>query len=952
MKKKRMKIIVQIMAAVYFAGGLVSVSLAAPDTELIYLSGKGPSDAVRWDFFCSDGRNSGEWTTIPVPSNWEQHGFGNYDYGHVLPHEKHNETGTYRVRFHAPAEWKDKVVRLVFEGSMTDTSVKLNGKPVGAMNQGGYSRFHILLTDTGTFGQHAFKIGQENELEILVAKTSANASLEAAERKADYWVFGGIYRPVYLEVLPKSFINRLAIDAGADGHFRMNVFPQVHLPRDKTGGDHVDEIVARIETLDGKPVGVPMVVKLSGGGAPRVRLESRIPKARAWSPEFPDLYQVRVALKLKGETIHEKTERFGFRTLELRARDGLYLNGKKIRMRGVNRNTFRPDTGRAIDPEEAWEDARAIKKMNANTVRCHLPPTKAFMEACDELGLLFIIERTNWHRPVADTSVAREIVYNLVTRFHNHPSLVMWANGNETGYNHEVDELFSLLDLQERPVIHPWAAYDGIDTRHYVGYGDLQKRLKDNTHVLLPTEFLHGLYDGGHGAGLDDLWTVMLESPLSAGGVLWCWADAAIERADQGGKLDTDGNHSVDGIVGPYGEKEGSYYAIREIWSPVQIPLEQLPADFNGTLPVENRFFDTSLNQCAFHWRLVIYSDPFSEKAESSVHAEGKLKGPAVAPGDSAAIKLSLPSDWRSCNALELVAVAPNGMEIMHWSWFVNSLPIVAEFPSVHPKQLPGKPFDIQLGDALWSFSPKTGRLLGCSWNGADSGFSNGPELYAAAENGALKFADDWKAGVFKKDDSIVIASESGKGSRFSWTLAPGGKVSLDYAFAEIEQELTYCAVGFDLPEEVVASKRWLGDGPFRIWANRLKGPRYGLWESAYNDGITGVNWIYPEFKGIFGNVEWMRADLKAGAKILMETEPGTAVGILRPKNADGEKGGKGASGPKKACWDYPDAGGLFLFHKVPAVGTKFKDAAALGPQSRPEQIPGPIKGSISFLVR
>ncbi|MFC1760686.1 glycoside hydrolase family 2 TIM barrel-domain containing protein, partial [Planctomycetota bacterium] len=68
------------------------------------------------------------------------------------------------------------------------------------------------------------------------------------------------------------------------------------------------------------------------------------------------------------------------------AMDGFYLNGKKIRIRGVNRNMFRPDTGRAIDPEEAWEDARVIKAMNANTVRCHLPPTTTFMEACDALG--------------------------------------------------------------------------------------------------------------------------------------------------------------------------------------------------------------------------------------------------------------------------------------------------------------------------------------------------------------------------------------------------------------------------------------------------------------------------------------------------------------------------------------------------------------------------------------
>jgi hypothetical protein len=908
--------------------------------ERIYLSGKGPADAVEWEFKCSEGRKSGQWTTIPVPSNWEQHGFGNYDYGHVAPHEKHDEVGTYRVRFNAPKEWKDNVVRLVFEGSMTDTSVKLNGKPVGTMNQGGYNQFHILLTDTGKYGQHAFKVGQENELEIRVSKISANTSLEWAERKADYWVFGGIYRPVYLEVLPKAFINRIAIDAEADGQFKMDVFPQVHLSREGSGRDRVDEVVAQIETLDGKSVGVPMVGKLSGGGAPRVRLESRVPNVNTWSPEFPDLYRVRVSLKLKGKTLHEKTERFGFRTLELRPKDGLYLNGQKIRMRGVNRNGFRPDTARALDTEEAWEDARAIKEMNANTVRCHLPPSKAFLEACDELGLLFIIERTNWQRPVADTAVARQIVYDQVTRFHNHPSLVMWANGNESGFNHEVDELFALLDLQERPVIHPWAVFDGIDTRHYLIYGDLQKRLKEKPNVLLPTELLHGLYDGGHGAGLDDYWNVMRKSDLSAGGVLWCWADAAIERTDMNGKLDTDGNHSADGIVGPYGEKEGSYFAIREIWSPIQIPVEQLPENFDGTLSVENRFYETSLNQCVFAWRLRNYGSV--EKALG-----GKLKGPAIAPGKTGELKLPLPKGWKSAGGLELVALAPDGTEIMHWAWPLNRFSLLSEMDAA-PQQVPGKPFRIQLGETLWSFSPDTGHLLSCTRDGQSIGFGKGPELYAATEKGKLNFSNHWKTKIRKQGDAIVIESSNEQGSAFKWTLASGGVVQLDYEFPSIGKELTYCAVGFDLNEEEVISKLWAGDGPFRIWGNRRKGPQFGLWDNEYNNGITGVNFIYPEFKGVFGKVDSMNIRLKSDVQLLLEPSSPADIGILRPENATGDK----LTGPKKAKWAYPENGGLFLFHKVPAIGTKFKDASALGPQSRPRKINGPIKGTVRFQVQ
>ena len=116
---------------VLLLSGLLLLSSSAQATETVrqYLSGMGSSDAVPWEFFCTKGRQSGEWTTIPVPSNWEQHGFGNYNYGHDT--DKYDEQGLYRYRFQAPLEWNDRVVRIVFEGSMTDTEVKINGKPAG-----------------------------------------------------------------------------------------------------------------------------------------------------------------------------------------------------------------------------------------------------------------------------------------------------------------------------------------------------------------------------------------------------------------------------------------------------------------------------------------------------------------------------------------------------------------------------------------------------------------------------------------------------------------------------------------------------------------------------------------------------------------------------------------------------------------------------------------------------
>lgn len=929
-----------------FVALAVVSAFGAPEAERIYLSGKGPSDAVEWEFFCSEGRRSGEWTTLAVPSNWEQQGFGNYNYGHDPVDEKHDETGTYRTTFRVPREWKDQHVRLVFEGAMTETSIQINGKPVGAPNQGGYTEFRYILDETNV------KYGAENTLEVLVKKKPDNISLDQAERKADYWVFGGIYRPVYIEVQPKDFVNRTAIDATADGIFRMDVFPQVQRVTAFRGPleTHVDQVVAQIQTREGRNVGQPMSAAIYGATG-RVRLKTKIKKPALWSPESPTLYQVKITLLHKGEALSEKVEVFGFRTFERRVEDGLYLNGHKIRIKGVNRNVFDAKYGRAVDEEKVWDEARAIKAMNVNLVRSHMPPTTAFMQACDELGLLVITELCNWHDPCTDTPIARNIAYELVTKYQNHPSVILWANGNENGFNLEIDELYHLYDLQDRPVIHPWAYFEGIDAKHYPDYEKLTERLS-GPQLYLPTEFLHGLYDGGHGAGLEDYWSLITSSPTGLGGVLWCWADAAIERTDHDGKLDTDGNHSADGIVGPYGEKEASYYSVREIWSPVQIPVKTLPADFKGTLPIENHYIETSLNACGFQWRLLKTPAPFSAEASVTEIGSGRVQGPSVKPGKAGKLKLPLPENRRSADVLELTATHPDGREIMKWSWAMGrGSDVKAE--SVAVKSAVNNPFEIRMGDVVWIFSPENGQLIRCVVNGKEIGFKNGPVLYAGTDEKELSFEDDWTAEVKTVGDAVVVRSTCKvNGSEFQWTLTPHGSAQLDYSFIPGNDALFYCAVGFDLDEEAVTSKRWLGQGPHRIWGNRLRGPQFGLWENDINDMITGASWGQPEFKGIFGNVDWMQINLKSGVSLLVDPAAASPVGVLRPANAEGERDKHGPTSPVHAWWHYPEAGGLHLFHKLPGTGTKFANAEELGPQGCPSRIEGAIQGRVSFYVK
>ena len=227
-------------------------------------------------------------------------------------------------------------------------------------------------------------------------------------------------------------------------------------------------------------------------------------------------------------------------------------------------------TGRTLTREQNYADVRLIKGANMNAVRMsHYPPDPAFLEAADELGLYVLDELAGW-QGFYDTPTGARLIGQIVRRDVNHPSILFWDNGNEGGWNRENDGEFDRWDPQRRPVLHPWAIHSGINTDHYENY-DSTVRLSAGPDIFMPTEFLHGLYDGGIGAGLRDYWDVMGRSPTVAGGFFWAFADEGIERTDQNGRIDNMGNSAPDGIVGAHHEKEGSYFAVKEIWSPVEL---------------------------------------------------------------------------------------------------------------------------------------------------------------------------------------------------------------------------------------------------------------------------------------------------------------------------------------------------------------------------------------------
>ncbi|MBP2161618.1 MULTISPECIES: glycoside hydrolase family 2 TIM barrel-domain containing protein [Asticcacaulis] len=693
-----------------------SPGLAAPETERVYLSGQGPKDAVPWEFSVTGGRRAGETTTIPVPSNWEQHGFGTYNYGEQRL-ARSNEHGLYRLRFTPSADWKGKRVRLVFEGVMTDATVKVNGQVAGPTHQGAFTRFSYDITDK-------LKLGQDNMLEVDVAKESSNRDTNWAERDADYWVFGGIFRPVWLEVSPTEAIRHVAIDARADGNLTADI--------QFDGAREATRVQGQVVTLDGKPAGAPVSFTLPAGGAGKVRLATRIDAPALWTAETPNLYRLKLSL-YKGDTvIHTTSERFGFRTFEVRPGQGLYLNGQRILLKGANRHSFRPKTARALDRQDSYDDVRLVKSMNMNAIRMsHYPPDPALLEAADELGLYVLNELSGWQH-AHDTVNGRLLIREMVERDVNHPSILFWDNGNEGGWNRDLDGEFALYDPQQRRVLHPWELHDDIDTKHYSNWADLTKRLADK-HLLMPTEVLHALYDGGAGAGLEDYWNAIAASPRGAGLFHWALVDESIARTDRGGAIDSFSTYAPDGLVGPNHEKEGSYFTIRNIWSPVQIAAPDLSAAFDGTLKVSNLYDFTSLAQVRFTWRTIRFASPAAKTIAPKVLASGTFAGPQIAPHGNGTLKLDLPRDWQTADAITLTATGPDGQDVWTWTWPVSAptLPAALTSGKAHLVRTGG---DIRMtaGKTTATFDPATGLLRHISKGSKTIALSNGPRLVFA----------------------------------------------------------------------------------------------------------------------------------------------------------------------------------------------------------------------------
>ena len=908
---------------------------AADEPNRLYLSGKDSADPVLWNFQIDGGNRAGEQAKIPVPANWETQGFGTYTYRSIS-----DEIGTYERTFTVPEAWEHDRLFIHFEGVAADTEIYINGEIAGPAFQGSFYPFEYEIT-------HLVKpYPVENDLKVVVRKKPRDETLSG--EIGDYWVFGGIYRPVYLETRPEVYLERVQLDATSDGQFKAIAYLDKAASTDASLTCVIYDADGKEVTNDSFPIEGDQVTMLLDVESPQL-----------WSDESPYLYTAEFILEGATEKAHSLERRFGFRTFEFRPGEGFFVNGKRVFFRGVNRHSIDPQSGRSLSREENYNQARLILSMNANAVRMHYPADPTFMDACDELGIYFLDELcASWKDMSTDRG--NILVKALVDRDQHRPSVFAWANGNEGGWNRDHDVLFTEYDIQDRPVVHPKSRYEHLSTPHYPSYDTVLKSTRGKRNVTFFTEALHAHYDGGGGAGMEDYWDAITESRNGAGLFLWALWDEGVERVDLSGRIETS-RKSVDGVVGPYYEKEGSFYAIREIWSPLQL---QFSEPFDGSVAVKNEYYSKNPQDHAISWIL----QKWDAQGQILEVASGAAPSLNLEPGKETTAPLNLPLNWADFDALTLRVKDESGKLLTERTIPLQSpqqmtSQVLAEkstSPDLKVDETNGT-LSVQTKEVTWQFDLANGQLKGASRGNYSLPLSEGPRILRQQarsydmdkiqfkkENPDAKYELEIPAEEDHALDAIKHVSHdrhqgtyriSVEGEDFSWTwlVHPQGVLELKVTYAA-EGKMDFHGIAFDLPEEQMTGRQWMGQGPYRVWKNRPHSAQFGVWQTDYNSTETGIydhlepgeKLTLPEFRGIFGDLYWARLMLEDGTLLVSTSSPDLA---LHQYPVDGPA--------SRTMYPLSPRADLAFLKAIPPMGSKYHGAWAKGPKSEPANAEG-----------
>ena len=523
------------------------------------------------------------WDDIKVPANWQIEGYGTLIYtnatypfkkeppfimetppGNFLtfPEDNRNQVGSYRRTFTIPTEWTERQTFLNFEGVDSAFYLWVNGQKMG------YSQDSRT---TATFRLTDFLIEGENTLAVEVYQYCDGSYLE----DQDMWRLSGIFRDVYLWSAATVDLQDLEVRASvADDYETATLQPKLTFRNDRDK----DAKATFTVTLDDKPLfEKTILIQPKSSSAIDTEEALSLPDAALWTAETPNLYNLTIQLEVEGQEPLFYNHKIGFKRQEVK--NGQFLvNGKAVLFKGINRHDHDQVTGHYVTEESMRHDIMVMKGLNMNAVRCsHYPNDPRFYELCDQIGLYVIDEAnleahgTGWGAG-AKESLARfpswqeahlDRMANMLERDKNHPSIVMWSIGNESGdgvntiacskYFHERDPSRPVhyeqageakhVDLIT-PMYKPLPSLDGWCRKE-------EKKPLDKQRPMIQCEYSHAM--GNSSGNLADYWDLWREERLLQGGFIWDFVDQGLTAKKHAADICGPGTH----LMGVLTESQG-----------------------------------------------------------------------------------------------------------------------------------------------------------------------------------------------------------------------------------------------------------------------------------------------------------------------------------------------------------------------------------------------------------
>ena len=542
-----------------------------------------------------------QWKDFPVPGLFELNGYGDATYKNIgyawatqfdpnPPYisELNNYTGSYRRTFELPKDWKGKDVYFHVGSATSNLTLWVNGKYVG------YSEDSKVAAE---FNISKYLKPGKNLIAMQVMRWCDGSYFE----DQDFWRFTGIAREVYLYARPKLHAADIRLNAALENNYQDGVLNyKVSLKGGKT------DVAITLCDKDGKQIA-------QATGAQGV---IKVPKVNAWTAETPYLYKAYITLKNKQGAAEVIPQKVGFRNVEIKNAQ-LLVNGQPVLVKGADRHEMDPDGGYVVSLERMIQDIKIMKQLNINAVRTsHYPCDPRWYDLCDEYGIYITAEANLESHGMGyeEKSLAKFPEYIVphiernegnVKPLINHPSVIVWSLGNESGYGVNFEKAYDWVKACDttRPAQYERGGYDSKTDIHcpmYIGYEESESYCKSNgTKPYIQCEYAHAM--GNSEGGFKEYWDLIRKYPKYQGGYIWDFVDQGLRDkspvtgkeiftygGDYGRYPASDYNFNCNGIIAPNRRLNPHAYEIQYVLQNVWI--KDFDAE-NGSFNVYNENF-------------------------------------------------------------------------------------------------------------------------------------------------------------------------------------------------------------------------------------------------------------------------------------------------------------------------------------------------------------------------